>query len=303
MPTAHWGVPLALMATTSRQRGGVLVTEPPMILFQVSSVDWLGRHRVEGFGFARLPAKAGSIDTEARLLERAHCPWHHHDCAGRCQGQSPCVEARWRRAPDVQAPRSCRQVTTWRPCGSSQSQLVDFFVGGAHRLKDLRFAAHPPRTEADASHKRRFLSRFGFATQASGGRVRVRAHAVEQLPPPARSARPTPKVRSSSHHFDRARPRRVLTCALVLAHPCRQGGAARRVGTRRLEQPRIRYALCSCAPATSDFRPWCAASRRPPLAPGPLRPGCHRAAPWSRWRNSRAIPRQRRRRRTSGSCR
>ena len=71
------------------------------------------------------------------------------------------------------------QVSTWRPSGTIQSQLADFFIGGGHRLKDLKYVAHPPKTES-GTHKRRFLSKFGFATRSSG-RVRVRTHTIEQF--------------------------------------------------------------------------------------------------------------------------
>ena len=71
------------------------------------------------------------------------------------------------------------QVSTWRPSGTIQSQLADFFIGGGHRLKDLKYVAHPPKTES-GTHKQRFLSKFGFATRSSG-RVRVRTHTIEQF--------------------------------------------------------------------------------------------------------------------------
>lgn len=50
----------------------------------------------------------------------------------------------------------------------------DFFVGGAHRLHDPRYASKP------SSFKGTFLSRFGFRTETSGT-LRVRLHLAEQV--------------------------------------------------------------------------------------------------------------------------
>ena len=43
----------------------------------------------------------------------------------------------------------------------------------------MKYIAHPPKTES-GPHKRRFLSKFGFATRSSG-RVRIRTHTLEQF--------------------------------------------------------------------------------------------------------------------------
>ena len=176
---AHWGLPLAFTAGPSHRilDGGVLLTESPQILLQVSSIDALGRHRVEGYGFARIPACAGSVDLE---------------------------------------------VSTWRPLGTRNSLLVDHFIGGAHRLKDLRFAAQPPRTETDTVHKRRFLSRLGFATRSSG-RVRIRAQVIEQFSPPGTSVRP-PSVRQIKKG---SCPWRAQLRTLVLTFPIVYAAAPR----------------------------------------------------------------------------
>ncbi|CAN0494237.1 unnamed protein product, partial [Ectocarpus sp. 8 AP-2014] len=56
-------------------------------------------------------------------------------------------------------------IRTWRP---------DFFVGGAHRLHDPRYASKP------GSFRGTFLSRFGFRTETSGT-LRVRLHLAEQV--------------------------------------------------------------------------------------------------------------------------
>lgn len=50
----------------------------------------------------------------------------------------------------------------------------DFFVGGAHRLHDPRYASKP------GSFRGTFLSRFGFRTETSGT-LRVRLHLAEQV--------------------------------------------------------------------------------------------------------------------------
>lgn len=50
----------------------------------------------------------------------------------------------------------------------------DFFVGGAHRLHNPRYASRPE------SFRGHFLSRFGFRTQTSGT-LRLRLHLVEQV--------------------------------------------------------------------------------------------------------------------------
>jgi hypothetical protein len=39
---------------------------PPTILFQVYSVGWFDRHRLEGYGYLTLPQSNGKIDTEIR---------------------------------------------------------------------------------------------------------------------------------------------------------------------------------------------------------------------------------------------
>eukprot|EP00903_Cladosiphon_okamuranus_P006353 g6223.t1 len=64
-------------------------------------------------------------------------------------------------------------VRTWRPLCSLRTHLQDFFVGGAHRLHDPRYASKP------GSFKGTFLSRFGFRTETSGT-LRVRLHLAEQ---------------------------------------------------------------------------------------------------------------------------
>ena len=52
--------------------------------------------------------------------------------------------------------------------------MQDFFVGGAHRLHDPRYASKPD------GFKGSFLSRFGFRTETSGT-LRLRLHLVEQV--------------------------------------------------------------------------------------------------------------------------
>lgn len=132
--TAHFGLPLSFTLSCSNPQ----ILPTPQVLFQVCSVDWLGRHRVEGYGYQKLNIMAGSSDTE---------------------------------------------VSTWLPVVSEWSRLEDYFIGGGSRLRDLRFIATPPRTDADTSHKRRFLSKFGFATHHEGcGKVRIRSHVIEQTP-------------------------------------------------------------------------------------------------------------------------
>lgn len=67
----------------------------------------------------------------------------------------------------------------------------DFFVGGAHRLHDPRYASKPGRFKGS------FLSRFGFRTETSGT-VRLRLHLVEQV---GRSVRGRGRVRATQFFF------------------------------------------------------------------------------------------------------
>ena len=68
-PVAHFGVPLSFSTIPSRRvaESGLPLTESPTILLQLSSVDWLGRHHIEGYGFASLPSKAGAMDIEVGI--------------------------------------------------------------------------------------------------------------------------------------------------------------------------------------------------------------------------------------------
>lgn len=70
-----------------------------------------------------------------------------------------------------------------------EAKLSNFFLGGAHRLKDLRFVAQPPNANASTAHKRRFASRLGFTTRSTG-RVRIRAHTIEQYESSTTESRP-----------------------------------------------------------------------------------------------------------------
>ena len=90
--------------------------------------------------------------------------------------------------------RFVERLVTWKPVGRIRDRLQDFFLGGAHRLADMRYAAHPP----DAWHanwdrrgvETSFLSKFGFMAERSGA-VDVVCNVTEVLRP--RSARaPTP---------------------------------------------------------------------------------------------------------------
>lgn len=64
--TAHFGVPLNFTVSPSARikLGGLVSTEHPLLLFQISSVDWFGRHRIQGYGYTRMPISAGSVDVE-----------------------------------------------------------------------------------------------------------------------------------------------------------------------------------------------------------------------------------------------
>jgi hypothetical protein len=80
------------------------------------------------------------------------------------------------------------RLQTWAPVGRTRDQLQDFFLGGAHRLKDLRYAAHPPDEwglHPDAPPKDSgFLCKFGFVTRSSGC-VDVRVGVTEAARPGA----------------------------------------------------------------------------------------------------------------------
>jgi hypothetical protein len=74
---AHFGVPLNLTVSPSSRvkLGGLVSTECPLLLFQVSSVDWFGRHRIQGYGYTRMPITAGSVDVEVTLTcTTSSCP-------------------------------------------------------------------------------------------------------------------------------------------------------------------------------------------------------------------------------------
>jgi hypothetical protein len=64
-PAIYFGLPVAFSASPplSVFEDGVGIGGSPLLLFQASSVDWLGRHRVEGYGFFRLPTEAGSTSS------------------------------------------------------------------------------------------------------------------------------------------------------------------------------------------------------------------------------------------------
>ena len=77
------------------------------------------------------------------------------------------------------------RLVTWKPVGRVRDMIQDFFLGGAHRLADLRYAAHPP-DEWHAHPDQRyaessFLSKFGFMTERSGA-VDVEFSVVEVRP-------------------------------------------------------------------------------------------------------------------------
>ena len=92
------------------------------------------------------------------------------------------------RLPAKPRPLSRERLQTWAPVGRIRDQLQDFFLGGAHRLKDLRYAAHPP--DEWGAHPDRppknsgFLCKFGFMTRAAGC-IDVRCGAVEARRRPA----------------------------------------------------------------------------------------------------------------------
>lgn len=58
------------------------------------------------------------------------------------------------------------QVKTWCPVGNLSDQMADFFIGGAHRLSDLRYAAGTASSHEHATQ--RYLTKFGFTTRNSG---------------------------------------------------------------------------------------------------------------------------------------
>jgi len=64
------------------------------------------------------------------------------------------------------------RLVSWRPAARMRDKLQDFFLGGAHRLMDMRYTAYPP-ADWEPDPKRRniessFLCKFGFVTERSG---------------------------------------------------------------------------------------------------------------------------------------
>ena len=84
------------------------------------------------------------------------------------------------------------RLVTWKPVGRVRDWIQDFFLGGAHRLADLRYAAHPPdewHAHPDQRHDHSpFLSKFGFMTERSGA-VDVEFF-VSEIKPPEKQKRP-----------------------------------------------------------------------------------------------------------------
>mmetsp|Transcript_31262 Transcript_31262/g.110016 ORF Transcript_31262/g.110016 Transcript_31262/m.110016 type:complete len:574 (+) Transcript_31262:287-2008(+) len=87
-------------------------------------------------------------------------------------------------------------LSTWKPLGRVTDQLQDFFLGGAHRLADLRYSKYAPdawhadidkRTESDrrTAAQSSFASKFGFVTSHTGGTVQLRCSVLELHPKPA----------------------------------------------------------------------------------------------------------------------
>ncbi|CAM9461081.1 unnamed protein product, partial [Ectocarpus sp. 13 AM-2016] len=133
-PVAHFGFPAEFHLINEEEGEMAGIGERPQILLAVSSLDGLARHRVEGYGYVSFPRQAGAHELHIR---------------------------------------------TWRPVCSIRTHLQarddtkDFFVGGAHRLHDPRYASKP------GNFRGTFLSRFGFRTETSGT-LRVRLHLAEQ---------------------------------------------------------------------------------------------------------------------------
>lgn len=65
------------------------------------------------------------------------------------------------------------RLRTWKPKGTIQEKMADFFIGGALQLQDAAYASIP------FSHRGPFLNKYGFQTESSGT-VRVRVNWVRQ---------------------------------------------------------------------------------------------------------------------------
>jgi hypothetical protein len=70
-------------------------------------------------------------------------------------------------------------VKTWVPKGGIRSEMRNYFIGGAYRLRNLK-SIEMPSDMGGAS----FLSKFGFRTETSGT-IKVRMNIIAQGPPMA----------------------------------------------------------------------------------------------------------------------
>ena len=94
-------------------------------------------------------------------------------------------------------------IPTWRPAGTVFSWMAEFYVGGAHALKDITYAWNNSEQAGSA----RLLSKYGFQAESSGT-IKVRTNMVYQERPDALQAvAPEGRVFSTDEIIQRARRR------------------------------------------------------------------------------------------------
>ncbi|CAM9566356.1 unnamed protein product [Ectocarpus fasciculatus] len=151
-PVAHFGFPAEFHLVNEEEGEMAGIGERPQVLLAVSSLDGLARHRVEGYGYVSFPRQPGAHELHIRT---------------------------WRPVCSIRTHLQARDETEFRGARQSTGSIrmgwptADFFVGGAHRLHDPRYASKP------GSFRGTFLNRFGFRTETSGT-LRVRLHLAEQ---------------------------------------------------------------------------------------------------------------------------
>lgn len=98
-------------------------------------------------------------------------------------------------------------LRTWRPLSTVRDQVQDFFVGGAHRLADLRYARYAP--DDYDTKPRPVNSKYGFLAQTSGTiRLKGRVVTAKAKTPP------TVVAKSEAEVMEKSRGRRIIDSIL-----------------------------------------------------------------------------------------
>lgn len=97
-------------------------------------------------------------------------------------------------------------LRTWRPLNGIRDQVQDFFIGGAHRLADLRYARYAP--DDYDTKPRAFNSKYGFLAQTSGT-IRLSGRVV--VPPTTTKEAPTsPQEEEEVPVMEKSRGRKII---------------------------------------------------------------------------------------------